>query len=175
MVSIGNTFYIFMTYLPGTPLKELWPTLTRMEKPSVQDQLNVIMKVLRGVSYNGEPLGGGAFPRCKDVRGRFKRHSSTIHNEAEFNEFLLSDPHSNTSEPYIRLLLSMLQDKNRIVMTHGDLHQGNILAIRRSGTAVDMLERSTITISGIVDWEMGGWYPECWEYVRALDNTIHSI
>lgn len=28
-----------------------------------------------------------------------------------------------------------------------------------------------VTITAIIDWEMCGWYPEYWEYVKAL-NTI---
>lgn len=27
-----------------------------------------------------------------------------------------------------------------------------------------------VRISGIIDWEMGGWYPEYWEMYKALNT-----
>jgi len=36
----------------------------------------------------------------------------------------------------------------------------------------DMLKTSEkdILVSSIIDWETAGWYPESWEYVKALNN-----
>lgn len=42
-----------------------------------------------------------------------------------------------------------------IVMTHGDFSPRNIIV---QGSKV----------VGIVDWEMSGYYPEYWEYVKAM-------
>ena len=41
------------------------------------------------------------------------------------------------------------------MFTHGDLRLANIMVHNGS-------------VSGIVDWEQGGWYPEHWEFCRAL-------
>jgi hypothetical protein len=30
-------------------------------------------------------------------------------------------------------------------------------------------ENETVSVSGIVDWEMGGWYPEYWDALKALN------
>ncbi|KAI5460472.1 hypothetical protein BGZ63DRAFT_414681 [Mariannaea sp. PMI_226] len=43
---------------------------------------------------------------------------------------------------------------HKILFTHGDLNMCNILM--QNGR-----------ISGIVDWETSGWYPEYWEYTKA--------
>jgi Ser/Thr protein kinase RdoA (MazF antagonist) len=56
----------------------------------------------------------------------------------------------------------MLPDTARICLTHGDLHLGNILVIISSD------EPRQVRISGIVDWEQAGWYPEYWEYCKAM-------
>ncbi|KAI9727374.1 MAG: hypothetical protein M1834_008445 [Cirrosporium novae-zelandiae] len=45
-------------------------------------------------------------------------------------------------------------DGHEIVFTHADLNMRNILV--RNGR-----------ISGIVDWENSGWYPEYWEYTKC--------
>lgn len=42
-----------------------------------------------------------------------------------------------------------------IVFTHADLNMRNIL-VDEDGK-----------LSGIVDWECAGWYPEYWEYTKA--------
>ncbi|SPQ24362.1 2ab2568c-04d2-425a-a7e4-b0fd733b6101 [Thermothielavioides terrestris] len=60
-------------------------------------------------------------------------------------------------EPY----RDMLPDTARICLTHGDLHLGNILVARSP-------EDNRISLSGIVDWAQAGWYPEYWEYCKAM-------
>ncbi|KAF2704894.1 hypothetical protein K504DRAFT_537480 [Pleomassaria siparia CBS 279.74] len=42
---------------------------------------------------------------------------------------------------------------HRIVLTHGDLNQANIMV--KHGKIVSL-----------IDWEFSGWYPEYWEYVN---------
>ncbi|KAK7688266.1 hypothetical protein QCA50_008636 [Cerrena zonata] len=44
---------------------------------------------------------------------------------------------------------------HRILFTHGDIHVHNILA--HNGH-----------ISGLVDWDCAGWYPEYWDYAVAI-------
>ncbi|CAJ2508896.1 Uu.00g139220.m01.CDS01 [Anthostomella pinea] len=46
------------------------------------------------------------------------------------------------------------REGHRIVLRHGDLNMRNIL-----------IENGRF--SGIVDWEMSGWYPEYWDYTKA--------
>jgi len=46
------------------------------------------------------------------------------------------------------------RDNHKIVLAHGDLNMRNILV--KDGR-----------ISGIVDWENAGWYPEYWEYTKC--------
>ena len=67
-----------------------------------------------------------------------------FHSEKEFNE---------------SLKLGMLPDLmhrtgHNIVFTHADLNMRNILV--KDGR-----------ISGIVDWENAGWFPEYWEYTKC--------
>ena len=49
----------------------------------------------------------------------------------------------------------MMKDNHSIVFSHGDMHAHNILI--QDGHVV-----------GILDWEMAGWYPEYWEWCKAL-------
>ncbi|POR32239.1 Uncharacterized protein TPAR_07550 [Tolypocladium paradoxum] len=65
-------------------------------------------------------------------------------SEEEFNETLKVGALPNTSH----------RSGHKIVFTHGDLNMRNVLV--RDGR-----------LSGIVDWENAGWYPEYWEYTKA--------
>lgn len=44
---------------------------------------------------------------------------------------------------------------HRILFTHGDLHVHNILA-------------DNGRITGLIDWDCAGWYPEYWDYAVAI-------
>jgi aminoglycoside phosphotransferase len=49
------------------------------------------------------------------------------------------------------------KDHHRIVFTHGDLKAHNILVNDHDGY-----------LSGFLDWESRGWYPEYWEFTTAM-------
>lgn len=53
--------------------------------------------------------------------------------------------------------------KHDIVFTHADLNLRNIL-VDGNGK-----------ISGIVDWECAGWYPEYWEYTKAHFSARYNV
>jgi aminoglycoside phosphotransferase (APT) family kinase protein len=165
-VTSNGTTFIFMTFIKGSSLQELWPSLSADLKMSVCDQLNAILLNLRSLPLSSTQLGGGAPPRCKDVRRSVRFSTDPINNEAEFNDFLLSTTQPRIARSFVEFIRTKcLHSHHRIVMTHGDLHPRNILAELHDGN---------ITIKGIVDWETGGSYPEYWEYVKSL-NTMSSV
>lgn len=51
-----------------------------------------------------------------------------------------------------------LPDTGTIKMTHADLHRGNII----------ISSTKPARVLAIVDWEQAGWYPDYWEYCKAL-------
>ncbi|KAL7272459.1 hypothetical protein RUND412_004726 [Rhizina undulata] len=174
LLAFRNLSYVFMSRIPGQSLDELWPTLTEQQKSSIQSQLIPLFSSLRSVPEppGGPALGGGEPRRCKDVR-RYDRVASTpITTEAEFNDFLLSGRRGIR----VDMVRSFLREDHKMVMTHGDLHPRNIMATLeeardiQDGDAEDVKSLG-VKIEGIIDWEYCGWYPEYWEYVKAL-NTI---
>ena len=72
----------------------------------------------------------------------------------------------------------MRQD-HRMVMTHGDLHPRSIMvsavevplppnnSIQCACGSTDMCN-SEVKVLAIIDWETSGWYPEYWEFVKAV-------
>jgi thiamine kinase-like enzyme len=53
---------------------------------------------------------------------------------------------------------------HKIVFTHADLNPRNILVDR----VVSADGSCRWRVSGIVDWETAGYYPEYWDYTKAL-------
>ncbi len=51
-----------------------------------------------------------------------------------------------------------LPDTGNICLTHGDLTIDNIIVLSE--------EHGAYHITGIIDWEQAGWYPEYWEYFK---------
>lgn len=162
-LSIGNRTYIFMTLITGSPLGKLWPSLSDDEKFSIQDQLNVIMGALRKLPLPSNYLGSGSPPRCIDCRRWRRECPDSIENENQFNAFLLSGNRRSGLEPFIEFVSPMLRNNHQIVLTHGDLHPRNIMVSQ---------EDRSIKVTGLVDWELGGAYPEYWEYVKSLNTML---
>ncbi|EAS37320.3 uncharacterized protein CIMG_02674 [Coccidioides immitis RS] len=165
VLSLGGITYAFMRRIDGCSLDKLWPDLTDVEKCSVRDQLDFILEKLRLLPAPNQYLGGGSPPQCVDCR-MWKRTSPLwMESETQFNEFLLSGNCRSGMEPYVNFIRPMLRENHRFVLTHGDLHPRNILAVKDGGG---------IRVTGLIDWEVGGVYPEYWEFVKSL-NTVRPI
>jgi aminoglycoside phosphotransferase (APT) family kinase protein len=154
----GNRYYIFMSYIEGNTLDNVWLDLLTEDKEKIANQLRAFIMEMRALKFpHGESLGSLATRRCKDIRRSSFRASFPILSESQFNAFLVSLLRNQQSE-YIAQLASSLRDDHKIVLTHSDLHPRNIII--RDGSVV-----------GLIDWEAGGWYPEYWEYVKGLNNV----
>ncbi|RDW74625.1 uncharacterized protein DSM5745_07287 [Aspergillus mulundensis] len=195
----GNRTFTLMSRVAGKPLDACWPSLDTEAKASVREQLDVIFTDLRAIRPPPSPhdprgvllFGGGNLEsrRCKDVRRQVRIADGPIANEAEFNAFITQSP-ARTESSYIALARSYLTADHKVVMTHGDLHPRNIMvdfeygpvgsdsgseaeadSETGSATVTSRTQRPNVVVTGVIDWEMCGWYPGYWEYVKAL-NTI---
>lgn len=167
LVSMNGVSLFFMSYMRSNTLDEVWSSLDSAQKSSIRDQLNAIIIELRSLTYSeGTPFGGVGGEGCKDIR-RHLRHSSTpITTLSDFEDFLCTSPHPG-GHVFLELLHqlspSTMDSAQRIVFTHGDLRPDNIV--------VDVADNH-YTITGILDWEYGGYYPEYYESVRCTNCLV---
>jgi hypothetical protein len=169
--------YLFMSRALGTTLESVWPELSTTQKTSVQEQLNSVFRVLRAQAAedfeSGVRLGSFVSGLCKDIRRAHRTSSGTLRTEAQFNDFLLQHP-NKTVTPWVKMIRCSMKDDHRIVMTHGDLHPRNIMVnLEANGSPpiqgeVMQTEKMVVRVSSIIDWEAAGWYPESWEFVKAV-------
>ncbi|CAA7259875.1 unnamed protein product [Cyclocybe aegerita] len=159
---VGTISCMFMSRFHGETLKDRWPMMPTREKYAVRLLLNRMLSDLRKVHLpSGSPMGSLSSKQvCKDCRRDLRISSDPIHTEEEFNDFLTHSRTSRASLGYRKWVQSMMRRDHRILLTHGDLHPGNVI-ISINGAELTL---------GIIDWEMGGFYPEYWEVLKAMNT-----
>lgn len=164
LMTSKQTAYIFMSYIPGPNLESVWAQLPSEQKLSISNQLAGILLRLRQIQIPKDcTFGGVGGEGCKDSRRHTRISQKPIRSLADFEDFIFSNPLFGGSV-YIRLLRSMSQSHpSTIVFSHGDLRPANIVVLPD--------RHGNYNISGIVDWEMSGFYPDYWESVKAT-NTM---
>ncbi|KAJ6626672.1 kinase-like domain-containing protein, partial [Mycena sp. CBHHK59/15] len=155
--------HLLMDYVEGTELEAVWKDFQPVDQLAVMHQLRDYIGQLRRL----EPPRPGAVEAvngssCKDFRIRadgFGPFSSV----AEFHTFLGRDWFMENKlaeyEEFVPALWCCVSRSYRTVFTHCDLAPRNILMKGKH-------------IVAIVDWEMGGWYPEYWEYTQAFFSNL---
>lgn len=168
MIQLGVYRVIFMTYIPGMTLTEAWPKLAHDEKVSIQCQLDKIFRMLRTLRQSdGNALGGVGGEGVKEYRLSIYPQKTVITTAREFSSLQFSKPHHG-SRSYIAFLCSFLADENAAlcgsVFTHGDFKKTNIMVTR------DQEDGRAWTVTGIIDWEDSGFYPEYYESTTLTGN-----
>ncbi|KAL4875144.1 kinase-like protein [Aspergillus karnatakaensis] len=124
-------------------------------KDFVAEQLRSYVLQLRELKGDGKyigSLGGG-----KAIIGYIARlEGGPFESEEEFNQFVLSDLLRGIPDLMRHYAKYALTTGHEIVFTHADLAPRNIM--------VD----DTGRVTGIIDWEESGWYPEYWEHNKAM-------
>lgn len=167
LLTIEGTAYIFMSYIPGVTLDKIWKSLCEEQKISIRNQLDRILLRLRDLRHSEEmPLGGVREEGCKDTR-RHTRYSKTpIFNDVEFDNFLFSNPHFGGSV-YIKTLRQLAaKQSSRLCFCHGDLRPDNIV--------IQVEDDDKCRVTGLLDWEKSGFYPEYFECVKATSTMSTS-
>ncbi|GKZ23420.1 hypothetical protein AbraCBS73388_009787 [Aspergillus brasiliensis] len=146
--------YLLMTRVPGHPIGQMFNRMTDEQVKQAVEDLKRYVAELRAIPPNTD----SEFQICNSLGEGFldwripdsQREELRFQSEAEFNKYL-TDPFGEDT----RRRAAISHDiPHAIYFTHGDLNPRNILV--ENGR-----------ISGIVDWENAGWFPEYWEYTKA--------
>ena len=155
-LSSMGAWYICMEKVPGVSLDKVIDTLTTEQLSHIASQLKSILTQLRSVkspkmlgSVSGGPYRNEFFPPHVAPKHAFSSVGEFLNH---YRQMLMLF----CTEQYTESLLSRIPRNAPIQFTHGDLLPKNIV-----------VEGSTIT--GVVDWATGGFYPAYWEYCRMHD------
>lgn len=146
-----------MDYIPGRRLDHAWNDMSPDQKGSVANELHSYVSQLRNLK--GDYIG--AVDHGKAIIGnRFPTEGGPFESEKLFNEFILSDIVEKAPPLLKHYAKYALRDDHEVVFTHGDLAPRNIIIDEQCH------------VKAILDWEFGGWYPEHWEYIKALGDLF---
>lgn len=149
--------YLLMTRLPGHPLGRCEELFSDEDCEGIVGELRECVAQLRALPRAGtenphmvicNTLGGA----CREHRIREAAPVGPFADEAAFSRLLRfgEDP---------------ARRGHRVVFTHADLSARNVLVERVVGRGDG---EGGWRVSGIVDWETAGYYPEYWDYTKAL-------
>lgn len=150
--------------VPGVPLVDIWEKATKAEQASYKDQLRVQLARMRECTqpFIGRVKRSGEQEATHNVYDRLlTTYCGPFQDEKEFDDWCLA-----RAIPKVGLISRYKWNRfiereqrsasGRFVLTHGDLTPRNIMA--QDGL-----------ITGIIDWERGGFFPEYAEYAFAME------
>lgn len=167
LIRIGHYWAILMTYIPSRSLEGVWPSLCLEQKAQIRDQVNDIMIRLRDIKRpDGYPLGGVGRQGAKDAYDEVYRSKDIVETASKFLDFKFGNSRS-ASDAYIKFLRGLLPSakSTQIVFTHGDLRPANIMV---------KMDEDQCIITGIVDWEDSGFYPDFHEATKCTRLLNHE-
>ncbi|KAI0425487.1 kinase-like protein [Xylaria sp. FL1042] len=151
---------IWMEHMPGSPLDKIWDTLEDSAKENICNELWGFVEQLRRIP---KPPSLGHLYQC-GADGSACR-DRLLEDLRSPPEPLLSDDllRKRINERYLYFnggsygenLMDYLPHSDQSVFTHADLAPRNVLVDDRG------------KITGLIDWEFAGWYPDYWEYAKT--------
>ncbi|KAL8858216.1 MAG: hypothetical protein Q9178_005228 [Gyalolechia marmorata] len=167
LIKMSGLSYMFMSFIEGITLEKAWLNMIPTQKQSVTEQLdNILAKMRQHQRPYGAPFGGTSGEGCKDTRRHTRISTSRIDDCSQFQDFQFSKP-TFGSEAYVKFLRGLLPDSDSLcVFTHGDLRKENIM--------ISLQDNGDVKVTGLIDWEMSGFYPEYFECTKVT-NTMSSL
>ena len=152
---------ILMTRLPGCELADIYPDLDQEQQDSLAMELKTIFETIRSWPNSwGDRICSISGESIRSIRVPNHR-IGPCESEDEYHDYLIGAASSHSfgsREEFERSMAAARQTQtlqHPIVFTHGDLANHNILV--HDGH-----------VSGIIDWESAGWYPNYWEFTTPL-------
>ncbi|GLB05511.1 hypothetical protein AtubIFM57258_000800 [Aspergillus tubingensis] len=149
--------YIFMSYVEGQRLDKVWDTYDSVTKTRIAGQLKGYLDELRQIEHRNYIGSVDRGPLPDPILGELE-YKGPFDSEDDFNNAIINAYQDTAPKRHVKnVLVGMLasQKKHNIVFTHGDFRHPNIMV-------------NDGNVTGIVDWEFSGWFPEHWESVKAL-------
>ena len=148
---------ILMELVEGQTLEEMWQQDSdEVTTASIVAELKTFLSELRNVK--GSFIGSVDGSVCRDQFFDDDEEElwGPYNTVAEFHAALIKAMRAVRSNPWVDMVAGFVQSlpEHEIVFTHSDLAPRNIIV--KDGK-----------IAAILDWELAGYYPAHWEYVKA--------
>ncbi|KFY31111.1 hypothetical protein V493_01396 [Pseudogymnoascus sp. VKM F-4281 (FW-2241)] len=135
-------------------------SMSEEDRQDICRQLREILTTMQSVESQTGTIAscsGGVFRECR-LMGEYS--GGPFQDEAGFNNYV-TKLIGSTPTDINNALRSQLRTDHRIVFSHGDLSQHNIII-------------KDMKVAAIIDWEFAGWFPEYWEYVKFFEVSAKN-
>ena len=163
--------YLFMEYVEGSDLYEIWPSLSLWRRFMVVWTLRGYIRQLRAIELPNKDIPGPIQPSgvpsmCQGHHfsergaGPFKSYSAMTawyNGRSRLNSILLNPSIRDLS--MIPAPTTFFDDSMPLVFTHGDFSPNNI-RLGKDGTV------------WLLDWESAGAYPQWFEYANMMAYDV---
>ncbi|KAJ5184531.1 Aminoglycoside phosphotransferase [Penicillium cf. griseofulvum] len=158
----GDQVFIYMEYMPGQTLEQVWDILQLDNRVSIYSELRAIFDNLRKLEQDPDDRFIGMVPLAFHVSSMSEAGPfDTVQKFHNWFTFLYRKPMPDRYSVPIEPFRDDLPDDSPINFTHGDLHRSNIL----------ITSSQPYRVLAIIDWEQSGWLPAYWEARKAQYST----
>ena len=167
LIGVGDLSYVFMSFIGGTTLERAWPGMLASQKKSITEQLNKYFLRLRQQQCpDGVAFGGVSGEGCKDTRRHTRICTMEIRDCSQFQDFQFSMPNFG-GWAYVEFLRNLLPRTTSLcVFMHGDVRPENIM--------VQLQDDGEYKVTGLLDWEKSGFYPDYFECTKITSTMSTS-
>ncbi|KAJ9301513.1 hypothetical protein DTO271G3_1648 [Paecilomyces variotii] len=158
-INSNNSSWFLMTRLRGTTLSSAWPNMNDHARTNTLSQLKSYLSQLRNLhpSSTQAQIGSYSGESAYDHRLNNGFPIGPFDSVSEFHDFLVSSvKRCPRPELYLKYR-QQFSDDFGVHFAHADFSYDNIMVDEESGD-----------VTGMIDWEMAGFWPEWWEYRKAL-------
>ncbi|KAG6087470.1 hypothetical protein E4U15_007828 [Claviceps sp. LM218 group G6] len=155
LASDSENSYLLTTTIRGVPLGRCIDTLSHDEVTTLVGDLQECLSKLRAIPKEVAPkyaITNALGKSCYD--GRLITGSNYDEARGDFFGPFVDEDDFNDTLRCGALPNVVHSSGHEIVLTHGDLNMRNIMM--HNGR-----------LSGFIDWETCGWYPDYWDYTKA--------
>ena len=158
---------IAMERVAGDTAFDLWGRVTKHQRRSIILQLAKHIREWRTIPHprpgHVEALDGGSMTDSHFWIYRTFGPFDSLRAFHDWRTTSLQTRFANNNDMVRRLdeIRSDLRDDHAIVFTHGDVALRNVMVDVRGDGPDDII------ITGIIDWELAGWMPEYWEFIKC--------
>ena len=157
----SNTVTITMDFVDGETLWDIWQNLSTDQKSNIASQLRAIVDAMRSLKADLSMIGSCDGGQALDLRVYDTYRGGPFTNEEAFNNWLMAGTLDATPSNLLQEFRKRLRKDHRIVLTHGDFAQQNIIV--KNGKVV-----------ALVDWQCAGWFPEYWDFIKFFARPARS-
>lgn len=158
----GDYGHLGMTIIPGSPLQLSWSTLEADTKEHICREIWEMVTKWRQIpkpaelSHVFQCLADGSPTNDRLIVDDLEDPPRDLVDDDALRARIVERYAFYNGRRYANELPDMLPRSSRSVFTHADLAPRNIM--------VDQNHH----ITGILDWERAGWYPDYWEYANVM-------